>query len=314
MQRRYPLGDIKILWALAAGHCSFPGCHEICIAEATSADEAAAIGDVAHIVAHSPNGPRGDPDFPPDALDTYANWILLCPTHHRVVDAQPESYDSATLRRWKAQREAWVAGRLKAPAEFPMPRPRRTEVTVYRVAKVGQEPWATSVPYDPVYRRWADPLGQYGVCYAADNAAAAIAESTSMYRPAPGLLERMSKFFGEPVTEQSLGLDSEGIIRRSLEDSVLAEANVVGAFADFDDHELRRYVEERLASITGLNVRDTSFPAEARWTQEASRALYEAGGWDGVVYPSRIAPGHRTYALFDCATIVPIGERPALSL
>src|SRR5687767_2432427 len=108
-------------------------------------DNAAAIGFIAHIVAHSPGGPRADPDFPLEALDTCANWIPPCPNHPALVDAQPETYDAQTLRDWKAQHEQWVVQRL-APvpgrAELTSSRER---ITLYRLAWRDREPWQSSV-------------------------------------------------------------------------------------------------------------------------------------------------------------------------
>jgi hypothetical protein len=51
-------------------------------------------------------------------VDTYANIILLCRTHHKTVDDQPNHYTVERLRRIKAEHEKWVEDRL-ADAELP---------------------------------------------------------------------------------------------------------------------------------------------------------------------------------------------------
>ncbi|WP_063002578.1 hypothetical protein [Nocardia mikamii] len=43
-----------------------------------------ALGEIAHIVADSPNGPRGDSPLTAAARNDYQNLILLCNQHHRV--------------------------------------------------------------------------------------------------------------------------------------------------------------------------------------------------------------------------------------
>ena len=108
MARSYSKKDIKILWGLAAARCSFPDCRMECILPADADDKTKTIGKIAHIVAHSNTGPRGDPDFPESERDRYDNLILLCPTHHDIVDVKPYKFDVATLRDWKEKHEQWV--------------------------------------------------------------------------------------------------------------------------------------------------------------------------------------------------------------
>lgn len=104
---------VKLLWGLAAGRCAFRNeCRQECVADKTSNDPNVVIGEMAHIVAHSDDGPRGDRTFPASQRSTYENLILLCPTHHALVDGQANSYSIADLRRWKADHESWVRTRL----------------------------------------------------------------------------------------------------------------------------------------------------------------------------------------------------------
>ncbi|MEO5367435.1 MAG: HNH endonuclease [Magnetococcus sp. WYHC-3] len=80
--------------------------------DATATDDVKQIGVIAHIVGHSDDGPRGDPGFPRDQLDAYENWILLCPTCHALVDAQPNTYTVDRLGTIKAEHENWVRSSL----------------------------------------------------------------------------------------------------------------------------------------------------------------------------------------------------------
>ena len=71
--------DIKKLWGLAAGRCSCPGCSEACIKFFRDGDPTV-IGEMAHVVAKKPGGPRG---VVSGGDDTYENLVLLCPTQDR---------------------------------------------------------------------------------------------------------------------------------------------------------------------------------------------------------------------------------------
>lgn len=98
--------DVKKLWGLAAGRCSAPGCDEECIKFLTPSDPTV-IGEMAHIIAQSATGPRGDGV---GGEDTYENLILLCPTHHRQVDKAPEGrFPIEMLYEWKDKHERRVA-------------------------------------------------------------------------------------------------------------------------------------------------------------------------------------------------------------
>lgn len=110
--RKYPQLDLKVLYSKAAGRCAFPTCRKFLILEATPSNKAKQIGKIAHLVAHSPAGPRADANYPQDKLDSYANWILLCPTCHDIIDIQPENYPTEALLKIKQEHELWVEEQL----------------------------------------------------------------------------------------------------------------------------------------------------------------------------------------------------------
>lgn len=112
MSRSYAARDLKLLWGLAAARCSFPECRTEMVAESSGADPAAVLGEVAHIVAASDEGPRADPDLPAGDRHNYENLILLCPNHHTLVDKQENTHTVDDLRRWKSQHELWVREQL----------------------------------------------------------------------------------------------------------------------------------------------------------------------------------------------------------
>lgn len=97
--------DIKLLWGRAAGHCSKPGCAIDLTREVEGVNDYV-IGEMAHVIARSPEGPRGRSE---GGDDSYSNLILLCPTHHREIDKAPDGRFSAdTLREWKREHEERV--------------------------------------------------------------------------------------------------------------------------------------------------------------------------------------------------------------
>lgn len=112
MNRKYPQGDVKNLYGLAAARCAFPDCRKLLVLEGTNTDKTKQIGKIAHIVAHSENGPRSDSSYPKDKLDSYENWVLLCPTCHDTVDAHENQYTIAFLRKLKIDHESWVQDSL----------------------------------------------------------------------------------------------------------------------------------------------------------------------------------------------------------
>jgi hypothetical protein len=113
--RRYPRGDMNLLYGLAAGRCSFPDCRAMCIERPTDeGDPAAMIGQVAHIAAKSNNGPRAIPTLSEKERDSYANWILLCGRHHPLVDRQWLKFGLNELHTWKKEHETWIYHQLQA--------------------------------------------------------------------------------------------------------------------------------------------------------------------------------------------------------
>ncbi len=89
----------------AGGRCSKPGCGiDLTVENADAADFV--IGEMAHVIARSPDGPRGKTG---GSDDSYANLILLCPTHHREVDKAPKNaFSEDTLLDWKRQHEDMI--------------------------------------------------------------------------------------------------------------------------------------------------------------------------------------------------------------
>lgn len=72
---------------------------------------ASVIGEEAHIVARNVSGPRGESPLGIEQRDSYSNLILLCPTHHAVIDDLPNGpieYSVDLLRNRKEEHEKWI--------------------------------------------------------------------------------------------------------------------------------------------------------------------------------------------------------------
>jgi hypothetical protein len=89
--------DRVILYARAAGRCSFRGCPRNIVEHHLTGD-AGNFGETAHIYAFSEDGPRGDAAGRPANPDVLENLILLCPPCHKLVDDNPHKYPVEELR------------------------------------------------------------------------------------------------------------------------------------------------------------------------------------------------------------------------
>lgn len=108
----------KILLARSGGVCAFPNCGKVLIEPGSGQDEDAFIGEVAHIVADSRQGPRGDSEMSDEDRDKYPNLVLFCQNCHDRVDKQPRTFSVPVLRRIKAEHEGRIASRT-SPAATP---------------------------------------------------------------------------------------------------------------------------------------------------------------------------------------------------
>ena len=80
---------------------------------ATAQDNESIVGDECHIVARRSGWSRGDPRLSEEELDEYDNLILLCRTHHKMVDDQPNTYTVDVLKDMKRKHENWVRETLQ---------------------------------------------------------------------------------------------------------------------------------------------------------------------------------------------------------
>jgi hypothetical protein len=80
-----PVSTQVRLWGKAGGRCQYDGCNDRLWLDAlTQAEFNSAY--IAHIVADSVDGPRGDADLSPLLGSQLSNLMILCDRHHRLID------------------------------------------------------------------------------------------------------------------------------------------------------------------------------------------------------------------------------------
>ena len=105
-----------LVWTQSGGRCAYAGCSKALVLDVGDGD-VSLIGQMAHIVANSRQGPRGHDPLDDEAKREAPNFILLCPEHHKLVDDHPRRFPVPVLRRMKREHE----GRF-APADVAQPR------------------------------------------------------------------------------------------------------------------------------------------------------------------------------------------------
>ncbi len=132
--------DIKKLWGLAAGRCSCPGCEQECI-RFLDANDPTVIGEMAHVIAKQPNGPRGQVE---GGSDSYENLILLCPTHHTEIDKAPAgTFPAELIQKWKAAHEERVRSSFLSPRQ---PNKKSLGEAIARILMTNKATWAQYGP------------------------------------------------------------------------------------------------------------------------------------------------------------------------
>lgn len=110
--RNIPRDTILRLIGAAAGHCEKPSCPTGFLWHELVDGTAVRLAEVAHIVAASSSGPRGDSGFTGPQLVLFENLLLLCPNCHTIVDRAPAHFPLEMLREWKAEHEGRIAEML----------------------------------------------------------------------------------------------------------------------------------------------------------------------------------------------------------
>ena len=94
------LKTVKRLFAISGNRCAFQRCL-IPLVTATGT----VFGEICHIKAHSPDGPRYDPTQSDEERNGFDNLILLCAIHHKLIDDQPQEFTVDIIKKMKAEHQ-----------------------------------------------------------------------------------------------------------------------------------------------------------------------------------------------------------------
>jgi hypothetical protein len=134
--------DRKRLWARAGNQCAWPACRqEVVEGSVKSAPHGLIIGEEAHIVSESDDGPRCDPNMSLPERNAYTNIMLLCPTHHTFIDKEEGiHYSVRLLHEIKDAHEALVrAG--QARTEYGITRQNMSTLANEWASRFGLHDW-----------------------------------------------------------------------------------------------------------------------------------------------------------------------------
>ncbi|SCD64567.1 HNH endonuclease signature motif containing protein [Streptomyces sp. PpalLS-921] len=113
--------DRKLLWVKSGDKCAFTGCHQeltVNVSESSERRKLVIIGEEAHIVAKEDDGPRGDPSMPSVERNSHENLLLLCPTHHTLIDKEKgANFSVETLLEMKRIHEESVAAQRNSNSD-----------------------------------------------------------------------------------------------------------------------------------------------------------------------------------------------------
>lgn len=96
----------KELWARAAGRCEFKGCNELVYKDELT-QKKDNLATISHIIAFSPDGPRGHETESKRLETDISNLMLTCRDHGKIIDshAYVKDYPVDVLRGYKRDHE-----------------------------------------------------------------------------------------------------------------------------------------------------------------------------------------------------------------
>src|SRR3954468_21354170 len=93
------------IWVMAGGRCQYPGCNAALYNDPVTLAKMNR-SYLAHIIADEPGGPRGDPVLSAKLQNDESNIMLLCDTHHRLIDkVDVQGHTVELLQSFKKQHE-----------------------------------------------------------------------------------------------------------------------------------------------------------------------------------------------------------------
>jgi hypothetical protein len=109
--------DMDYLGYLAAWRCQFSGCGKD-LKTQTATGVASKSSYFAHIVASSPNGPRGDPLLSGQFSSDINNFLLLCDECHRRIDREDPAHFTVPVLRTMREKSIAEVRRLLGSLQY----------------------------------------------------------------------------------------------------------------------------------------------------------------------------------------------------
>lgn len=152
---KIPIQTQLKLWVLTAGRCQFPGCNKSLLKDNLTLKEDN-YAHIAHIIADSEIGPRGHTTLSKELCNDFSNLMLLCTTHHKLIDGKNKAdYPVELLRLYKARHEE----RVRVQTEI---QDDHTTTVLRFISKIGTQPIAIPIAqaYKAIYPNYsADEKG-----------------------------------------------------------------------------------------------------------------------------------------------------------
>ena len=104
----------RLLLSRSGGYCQNPACHRKLFVFFQNG-EVTSLGELAHVIGQSEQGPRGRSDLGTKKRDEHENIILLCPTCHTLIDKSLDQFSVKTLREWKRRHEDAIRHVFEVP-------------------------------------------------------------------------------------------------------------------------------------------------------------------------------------------------------
>ncbi len=116
-----PISEQKALAITSGNLCAFPDCNRSLIREEANG-ASVIIGEIAHIVGDSRQGPRGRSSLTDTERNKADNLLYLCESCHKLIDKHPMVYSVGVLRQIKRDHEERIktlSGRTADPPPLP---------------------------------------------------------------------------------------------------------------------------------------------------------------------------------------------------